>query len=50
MREECFWDRFNNGRVERRTFVKVASLLGGGALLDFHCWDASRPPRDNISR
>ncbi len=32
MPEDNFWDRFNEGKLDRRTFVKVASLLGGGAI------------------
>src|SRR3972149_6771871 len=29
---EELWDKFNNGKLDRRTFVKVASLLGGAAV------------------
>lgn len=32
MSEENFWERFNEGRMDRRTFVRVASILGGGAI------------------
>ncbi len=32
MADAEFWDRFNEGKMDRRTFVKVASLLGGGAI------------------
>jgi len=32
MAEDSFWERFNEGKTDRRTFVKVASLLGGGAI------------------
>lgn len=32
MHENDFWERFNEGKIDRRTFVKVASLLGGGAV------------------
>ncbi len=32
MAEENFWERFSEGRVDRRTFVKAASLLGGAAV------------------
>ncbi|MDP2726392.1 MAG: ABC transporter substrate-binding protein, partial [Dehalococcoidia bacterium] len=32
MSEENFWDKFNEGQLDRRTFIKVASLLGGAAV------------------
>ncbi|MDO8690725.1 MAG: ABC transporter substrate-binding protein [Dehalococcoidia bacterium] len=32
MAEENFWERFNEGKLDRRTFVRVASLLGGAAV------------------
>ena len=32
MSEENFWERFNEGKIDRRTFVRVASLLGGAAV------------------
>lgn len=32
MAEENFWERFNEGKIDRRTFVRVASLLGGAAV------------------
>lgn len=32
MPENDFWERFNEGKLDRRTFVKVASLLGGAAV------------------
>jgi len=32
MSEESFWERFNEGQIDRRTFIRVASLLGGGAI------------------
>ncbi len=32
MPEDNFWDRFNEGKLDRRTFVRAASLLGGAAI------------------
>lgn len=32
MSEEGFWTRFNEERLDRRTFIKAASLLGGAAV------------------
>ncbi len=32
MSQQDFWEKFNEGKLERRTFVKAASLLGGAAV------------------
>lgn len=32
MPEQSLWERFNEGQLDRRTFIKVASLLGGAAV------------------
>lgn len=46
MPEEDFWERFNEGKLDRRTFVKVASLLGGAAVFGLPllgCQPAANP-------
>jgi ABC-type nitrate/sulfonate/bicarbonate transport system substrate-binding protein len=48
MPEDSFWERFNEGKIDRRTFVKVASLLGGAAVFGLPlvgCQPAAAPPK-----
>ncbi len=48
---ENFWDKFNNGKLDRRTFVKAASLMGGAAVFGLPligCQPATKTPAADI--
>lgn len=50
MAEESFWERFNEGQLDRRTFIKAASLLGGAAILGLPLVGCQQPAASSTSK